>query len=172
VIEGADWPADQQPGSIAYFCAPMPDPDEPEPPLFSDLAYPASQLVKVEEFARRFAENDLRHLWPQVCAAGGLDCDVLIDFAGGTGADRLSAQFWKANIDPSDRYVLSPPGSTGYRLRGDRSGYANLYLAGDWTRNGVNAGCVEAAALSGLQAARAIRGDTSPILGEQDLIRP
>jgi uncharacterized protein with NAD-binding domain and iron-sulfur cluster len=31
-------------------------------------------------------------------------------------------------------------------------------LAGDWTDNGLNAGCIEAAVVSGLQAANAILG--------------
>ena len=32
------------------------------------------------------------------------------------------------------------------------------FLAGDWTNSGLNAGCIEAAVLSGLQAANAVRG--------------
>ena len=45
-----------------------------------------------------------------------------------------------------------------YRLRSDESGYDNLVLAGDWTDNGLNAGCIEAATISGLQAANAVLG--------------
>ena len=62
------------------------------------------------------------------------------------------------NIDPSDRYVQSVPGSDQYRLRPDESGYDNLVLAGDWTDCGLNAGCIEAAVMSGLQAANALLG--------------
>ena len=50
------------------------------------------------------------------------------------------------------------PGSDAYRLRSDESGYDNLFLAGDWTDNGLNAGCIEAAVISGLQAANAVLG--------------
>jgi uncharacterized protein with NAD-binding domain and iron-sulfur cluster len=57
--------------------------------------------------------------------------------------------YYRANIDPSDRYVLSVSGSTSSRLTGYKSGFSNLYLAGDWTVNGLNAGCVEAATMSG-----------------------
>ena len=63
-----------------------------------------------------------------------------------------------ANVDPSDRYVQSLPGTDRYRLRPDESGYDNLVLAGDWTDCGLNAGCIEAATLSGLQAANAVLG--------------
>ncbi|HUL98260.1 MAG TPA: FAD-dependent oxidoreductase, partial [Mycobacterium sp.] len=62
------------------------------------------------------------------------------------------------NIDPSDRYVLSVPGSDKYRLRPDEAGYDNLVLAGDWTDSGLNSGCIESAVLSGLQAANTILG--------------
>ena len=48
------------------------------------------------------------------------------------------------------------------------SGYANLVLAGDWTRNGLSVGCVESATLSGLQAARALTGGGAVIAGEND----
>ena len=68
----------------------------------------------------------------------------------------LRPQYWTANTDPSDRYVQALPGTDGYRLRPDRSGCGNLVLAGDWTDAGSR-GCVEAAAVSGLQAANALR---------------
>jgi uncharacterized protein with NAD-binding domain and iron-sulfur cluster len=60
---------------------------------------------------------------------------------------------------PSERYVLSVPGSSKHRLPAhDPEEFTNLYLAGDWTENGFNLGCVEAATMSGLQAANAISG--------------
>ena len=70
----------------------------------------------------------------------------------------LDTQFISANVDPSDRYVQCAPGTDRYRFRADESGYDNLFLAGDWTDNGLNAGCIEAATLSGLQAANAVLG--------------
>ena len=68
------------------------------------------------------------------------------------------SQYWRANVDPSDRYVQSLPGSGQYRLRADASGFDNLFLAGDWIDSGLNAGCIEAATLGGLQAGNAIKG--------------
>ena len=70
----------------------------------------------------------------------------------------MATQHVSVNIDPSDRYVQSVPGSDAYRLRPDESGYDNLVLAGDWTDCGLNAGCIEAAVMSGLEAANAILG--------------
>ena len=43
-------------------------------------------------------------------------------------------------------------------MRADGSGYANLFLAGDWINSGLNAGCIEAAVMSGIEAANAVRG--------------
>jgi hypothetical protein len=64
----------------------------------------------------------------------------------------------RVNVNPSDRYVQSVPGSVEQRLRPDGSGVDNLYLAGDWVRIGLNAGCIEQAVLGGRAAARAITG--------------
>ena len=72
------------------------------------------------------------------------------------GPKKLDYQYLRVNIDPSERYVLSVPGSVEFRLWPDRSGVHNLYLAGDWVRSGVNAGCIEAAVIAGRMTARAI----------------
>jgi uncharacterized protein with NAD-binding domain and iron-sulfur cluster len=77
-------------------------------------------------------------------------------------------RYERVNIDPTERYVLSVPGSSQHRLRPDASGFDNLFLAGDWTECTLNAGCVEAAVISGMTAARAI-GTTEiiEIIGER-----
>jgi len=61
--------------------------------------------------------------------------------------------------------VQSLPGTLQYRMESGKSGYANLFLAGDWTRvPEINAGCVEVAAMAGLAAASAASGVTIPIV--------
>jgi uncharacterized protein with NAD-binding domain and iron-sulfur cluster len=59
-------------------------------------------------------------------------------------------------MNPSDRYALSLPGSSAYRISPLDRTYDNLTIAGDWTACGFNAGCVEAAVMSGRLAAHAI----------------
>jgi len=83
------------------------------------------------------------------------------------GVTRFESQFWRANIDPTERYVLAPAGSTACRLEADDSGYANLILAGDWIYNGLNVGSFEGAVMGGKLAAHAICGspDLSTIYG-------
>jgi hypothetical protein len=41
-----------------------------------------------------------------------------------------TSQYVRANIDPSERYVLSVPGTVHLRLESGNSGFANLFLAG------------------------------------------
>ena len=97
---------------------------------------------------------------PEAAAASGGDFrwSLLFDDRDATGEQRLDAQYLRVNVDPSDRYVLSLPGTGRLRLRADESGYDNLVLAGDWVDSGLNAGCIEAAVMSGIQAANALTG--------------
>jgi len=157
--------------NVSYFCYPLSEP-EPIPDPGRDPNFPRKEAERVKAESLAFLRRDVGALWPAGTApegTGPLDWSALVDPKGGAGEERFAAQFWRANIDPSERYVLSVKGSTAYRLRADESGFANLYLAGDWTRNGLNAGCVEAAVISGLQAARAICGQPHVIVGEKDV---
>ena len=160
------WAPELNVKNIAYFCAAMESPDLA--PL-DDPSFPADQDAAVKRGVTEFLETSTKPLWPSVSDAktGGLDWNVLVDPHGREGKARLDAQYWCANVDPADRYVLSVEGSTQYRLRTDESGFRNLFMAGDWTYNGINLGCVEAAAVSGLQAARAICGYPRVIFGEE-----
>jgi len=65
---------------------------------------------------------------------------------------------------------MSVVGSTKYRLRTDQSGFSNLFLTGDWIKTGLNAGCVEAAVMAGMQTSRAISGYPIDIDGETDFM--
>jgi Acetoacetate decarboxylase (ADC)/Flavin containing amine oxidoreductase len=71
----------------------------------------------------------------------------------------------RENVRGSDRYVTTYAGSVKYRLAPDESGLTNAALAGDWTRNGIDGGCMEAAAASGRLAARAISGLPATVPG-------
>ena len=150
LIDVEDWPADDRPGTIAYFCSVLAD---------QPGASVADHHATVRENARRFVEHDLAHLLPGTAGGDGrFRWDLLCGREGRRGPDAIDSQHWVANVDPSDRYVQSLPGTDRYRLRPDESGYDNLFLAGDWTDCGLNAGCIEAAVLSGLQAANAVLG--------------
>ena len=114
----------------------------------------------VRENARYFLEEWIYQLWPDAVHRypTAFKWTVLVDPEGRRGADRLEAQHIVANVDPSERYSLSLPGTTQYRLPPDEEVVPGLYVAGDWTDSGLNIGCVEAAVMSGRLAAFGISG--------------
>jgi predicted NAD/FAD-dependent oxidoreductase len=83
-----------------------------------------------------------------------------------TDATSFDSQHWTSNVNPTEQYVLSLPGTQKYRISPLDNTYDNLTVAGDWTMCGLDAGCVEAAVISGMLAAHAISG--SPAL--EDII--
>jgi uncharacterized protein with NAD-binding domain and iron-sulfur cluster len=163
------WPEAKRPGNVSYFCGPLVDLPAIPPP--SDSGFPQREQQRARDLAVTWLQKEIADLWPQATTAAnsrGLNWDLLVAPETATGAARFDHQLCKANVEPSDRYVISAAGSTRFRLRADESGFANLYLAGDWVRNGMNFGCVESAVVSGLQAARAIAGQSDAIVGERD----
>ena len=154
LIDREDWTT-EQPKSIAYFCSPAKDASV-EPGTWEDRV-------------KAWADNDLTRMWPGSKKAGKFDTSILVSETGKTGPEKFKSQYFRENFYGSERYVLSVPGSVQYRLPADGSGFENLYLAGDWTRCGINAGCVEAATISGLVAARGLTGADIEIVGEGDV---
>jgi uncharacterized protein with NAD-binding domain and iron-sulfur cluster len=171
LIPAEAWPASADVRNIEYLCSALPELG-PIPPPFSDPAFPGQQADRVRALSEDFLATSIRPLWPLATDPtnpDGLDWDLLVNLKDRQGEARFLGQYWRANVNPSERYVLSLKGSRKYRLKADASGFANVVLAGDWTDNGINAGCVEAAVISGLQAARALLGGSEPIHGERDL---
>ena len=62
------------------------------------------------------------------------------------------------NGDGSKRYTLSLPGSMRYRISPLDLTFDNATIAGDWTACGLDAGCIEAAVMSGMLAVHAMTG--------------
>jgi uncharacterized protein with NAD-binding domain and iron-sulfur cluster len=160
LIAQESWP--HRPRTLAYFCNVLPDPDGSNGPAQREHCQAQRQQVRLN--AIRFLNGDVAHLWPNaVDASGEFRWDLLVDptEADGAGAPaageaRFASQYWTANMNPSDRYALSLPGSSAYRISPLDRTYDNLTIAGDWTACGFNAGCVEAAVMSGRLAAHAI----------------
>nr|MDC2855572.1 hypothetical protein [Ningiella sp. W23] len=107
----------------------------------------------------------MQSLWPLAYQNNEFDWSVLYEISS-SGDERLNAQYWRVNVDPSERYVLSVAGSSKYRLATDETKFTNLFITGDWIKTGVNAGCVEAAVMAGMQTARAMVGYPQHISGE------
>ena len=160
------WPADNQPKALWYFCGLMPDYEAPPP--FSDTDYPRRQSERVKTQSIQYLQSNIGTMLPNATVrannpAGdpnGLDFDLLVDTRNpaAQGVQRFDSQFWRANIDPTERYVTSPPGSIAARLEAWGSGFRNLTLAGDWIYTGLNVGSFEGAAISGKLASYALSG--------------
>jgi len=165
VLAREDWPAQATPGNVSYFCSALPVDSFPPP---SDHAFPLQMARQVKEAAIVQLQAQMAPLWPAVATPHGFDWNALFDPAGGSGVHRFDSQYWRANVDPSERYVLSLVGSSRHRLATDGAGFSNLFLAGDWIRTGLNAGCVEAATMAGMQASRALCGHPAVIVGDRD----
>ena len=152
VLPMEDWPEEDQPGTVAYFCSAL-----PLPPAGQDVDAVRSQLL---ERAAGFLERSSGGLWPAAVGEHGFRWELLCDGNGrgraARGAAELAHQYLRANLDPSDLYVQSLPGSSRYRLRPGETGIDNMVIAGDWTDCDINAGCIEAATWSGRLAARAV----------------
>lgn len=167
LIGRENWPSADMPENIAYFCGPTPQPNANEilknamESNFGDPSFPVKQTDLAKKFAYSYLQKLVAPLWPGICQ-NGFDFSKLVgDF---------NDQFFRANIDPTELYVMSFTGSSAYRLKADQTAlFGNLYITGDWIDNGFNAGCIEATAMAGLQAARAISGVHIEIPGEKDL---
>jgi uncharacterized protein with NAD-binding domain and iron-sulfur cluster len=154
-----DWPAPVAggPRSVEYFCSPMQEPAVLPP--FTDATFPARMKARARGLAEQWLSRAIGKLWPAATTPAnpdGLDWSLLVDLRDGNGPARLDAQYVRANVDPTERYVLSVPGSIQYRLPPGGSGFDNVFLAGDWTKTTLSAGCAEAGFESGILAAKAL----------------
>jgi uncharacterized protein with NAD-binding domain and iron-sulfur cluster len=137
------------PRSCQYLCGAFAPPEELPPA--EDPAFIAEQTELVRTGAEAWLKNNAGKLWPKVCANGkGLD------------PAQVGEAFYRVNIDRSEQYVQTFPGSTKFRLAPGDSGFEDAFLAGDWTLSSINGGSVEAAFESGKRAAEAIAGAPSP----------
>lgn len=156
-----------QPRSLHYFC------DVFQSSLYrrrrSETDTPARAERAAIDAAIGWFENYAGSIWQGAGEPGRFDWSLL--FANGrlSGSARLESQVVHANVDPSGCCVSSAAGTTAWRLKTDQSGFAHLYLAGSWIDTGLNTECIEAAVMSGRQAARAICGDDREVPGENFL---
>jgi uncharacterized protein with NAD-binding domain and iron-sulfur cluster len=158
------WKGDERPQSIAYFCGQL------RGEAASSAEEAADATAEAQEETRLWLLERARTQWPQALGSSpfGLDPNVLHDPENRRGDARFQGQYFRANVTPSEMYVQYPPGSVDSRMRANESGFENLYLCGDWTKNGINAGAAEAAVMSGVICANSLMGDNRPIPGERD----
>jgi uncharacterized protein with NAD-binding domain and iron-sulfur cluster len=150
------WPGPAAPRSIAYFCgamqtAPVPDPPPPDPI--------GAATRRAERNAADWMKGNIARLWPVAALPDGtLKPGVVV------------SSFYRANIDPSELYVQTLPGSVQFRLAPGARVFTNLYVAGDWALTRFSGGCVESAVESGMLASQAICGEPISIAGQRQPI--
>ncbi len=165
LIPRETWPESFIVKQIAYFCNVIPD--DPMAP-FNDPSYPGAELQRVRDYARGFLDQSCGLIWPNVRDPkdpSKFDDTTLVNCALNPAVANFQTQFFRVNIDPTELYVLSLPKTTQYRLPPGKSGFPNLFLAGDWTLTDLNLGCIEATVISGMMASKAICGKPDHIYG-------
>jgi uncharacterized protein with NAD-binding domain and iron-sulfur cluster len=159
-----NWPMNVV-GNVAYLCGPLVEDGDLK--TYDPARWRQIVRTNVDDWLMKHGTR----LWPALFPQKQFDWRRLVDLAEGHGHDRFAAQFFRANLSPSGRYVLSLKGTIASRLRPGESGFGNLWLAGDWTLNGANNGCVEGTVMSGRQATRGLLGLSPvqlPVHGEAD----
>jgi uncharacterized protein with NAD-binding domain and iron-sulfur cluster len=137
--------------AVAYLCSTLSD---------AEIAQNRGNAGKLAgQSLLKFLERDARAVWPRAFD-GGLTAMDRVSHPGGPFVRDLVEQYARANAAGSDRYTLSSPGSIAARISPLDASVANMTIAGDWTACGLDAGCVEAAVMSGKLAAHAISGGT------------
>ena len=143
--------------ALAYLVSVLPD--TMHPAGIRDESYHEAQHEQVRRNAVGWLKRDARALWPRsVGPDGTFRFEILATPQPDArqGEARFDTQFWMANVNPTDRYSLSVPGSVKHRLSPLDMSFDNLTVTGDWTQSGLDSGCVESAVMSGLLAAHAV----------------
>lgn len=164
VIPREDWPEGEGPKNIAYYCGPLTTEPTPEG---KDPAYGEEQDARAKQVALDWLSKNLNHLFPNATMPDDpreLNWSTLLDPKGGSGAARFDSQYWRSNYTPTERYVISRPGTNRFRMTSNTSGYGNLVLAGDWLYTGLG-GSVEGAVMSGMTASQALCNYPERIVG-------
>jgi uncharacterized protein with NAD-binding domain and iron-sulfur cluster len=138
------WPA-AVPAACEYFCGTRVPP--PTLPPYGDPNFLKQQTDAVRETFAQWLQASAATLWPKGAVNGR-----------GLNPELVASEYYRVNLDPSEMYVQTFPGSVKFRLAPGGSGIDNLFLAGDWTKGSVDGGCAEGAFESGKLAAEVICG--------------
>lgn len=155
-----NWPENHFPNNISYYCNGYIPQETPPPP--SDHDYPKREMAKMYERTLGYLKDDLPFIFPNAVDENGeFRWELLVDPQSGEGAERLSSQYLRVNLSPTELYTLSLKNSSKYRLTASGSGFENLSLSGDWIDNQstdgpMNGGFVEGSVKAGLRAAEAV----------------
>jgi uncharacterized protein with NAD-binding domain and iron-sulfur cluster len=175
LIDDEDWPQNDKPKGLMYFCGPFRDSVIPPPkPKPRHREYPARMNRECRQLVESWFKYTATLPFPRTATNSSLsEFDWNLLFVPNQGEDavigpeRFNSQFVRAWSEPTERYTLSLPGTVQYRLNQtagpEGSGYKNLYLTGDWTSTYLQCGAADPSIQSGMLAARALSGKCLPI---------
>ncbi len=149
------WP-DGTVKQMSMLCGPMPTALAVPPKGMKD--FPRQSFEMTLSLGARFLETHAASFWPHLGSGDAFNWNAFVAPDDVTGPARLREQYIRANVDPSDRYVMTPVNTSKYRLKTHETGFDNLLIVGDWINNGMNLGSFEAAISSGRQASQALSG--------------
>lgn len=148
--------AGNAPRYLNYTCGPL-----------AKQAAPGDDAVYAR--LRDFLSADAAPLWPNAVDEAGFKYDLLYADPSLRGEDRLKAQYWRANTDPTERYVIAKANTASVRIQPGQTGFDNLSIAGEWADSGVNISSIEATVITGMRVSRALTGQPQRIAGEKDI---
>jgi uncharacterized protein with NAD-binding domain and iron-sulfur cluster len=144
-------------GGVHYLCSALRESSPPPPRHASSVhEYPASLRRVAVDNGREWVAKRAPLLWNNLAKEGAFDWSALYDPSDKAGDARFEAQYVSTPQSLSDRYVIPAPGTHEVRLMSNGTIYQNLYLTGDWIKTSLSIGCLESAAMAGIQAARAV----------------
>jgi uncharacterized protein with NAD-binding domain and iron-sulfur cluster len=182
VLDQEIWPQNSNPKMIAYFTGSW----KAELAPFTDHEYQDKENDRLKTIFKKWLDENMGFFWSEsitskekqstkvLSSADGIeisevgscnttineevfDLDLLVSPDGDESAlEKYNAQFFRANVSPTDQYTLSLPGSNKFRLKTDESGFSNLFLTGDWIDFGLNVGYIEGTIISGYKVAHAV----------------
>lgn len=157
LVAAENHPAGQV-GGVYYLCSALLEASPPAPRSLT--SYPEELARVAIRNGRSWVAERAPILSRTPAGAPAFDWTALYDPGEAVGAARFDAQYVNTPRNLSDRYVLATPQTHGFRLLANGTRYANLYLTGDWIKTSLSIGCLEAAAMAGIQAARALSLET------------
>ena len=154
VLPFEDWAETKRPHYLAYSTGTLPNAE-------------AGGENDVKKRTKAFLAGPAELLWPGAYTNGVFNWKTLRADNADCEA-RLDQQYFRANTDPTSRYVTAGPKTRQLRINTDHTELENLNIAGEWTETEVNISSVEATVISGMRASRKISRFPATIPGEHD----
>ncbi|MEO0562424.1 MAG: NAD(P)-binding protein [Chloroflexota bacterium] len=116
ILRDESWKPELNVQTRTYYGGLMPDdPNQPQPPA---PGYHATQNEIIHDLAIKFLNDGSEIYWPKAVENGEFRWSLLVDEHNptATGPARFDSQFWRANINPTNRYIQALQGTGVYRL--------------------------------------------------------